>query len=207
MGKRTLKAAPGQESPATTVELWDVAALAPYAGNAREHSPAQITAIAGSIRTFGFTIPLLVGEDGGIIAGHGRLLAAQELGMTQVPVIVAKGWTDEQRRAYGLADNRLAETSTWNLDQLRVEIAALTGDAVDLSVIGFDAAALEALTAGTFAPTVAGLLAPGRVTDEQVAAAQRRIAEHHRNAANQDLIDVMCPHCGESFKIDRPKGQ
>ena len=85
--------------PADKVERRDVASLVPYARNARTHSPAQVAAIAASIREWGWTVPVLVDDAGGIIAGHGRILAAQKLGITEVPVMVAAGWTEAQKRA------------------------------------------------------------------------------------------------------------
>lgn len=94
--------------PADAVERRPLAALTPYARNARTHSDGQVAEIAASIREWGWTMPVLVDEAGGIIAGHGRVLAAQSLGLTEVPVMVARGWSDAQKRAYVLADNKLA---------------------------------------------------------------------------------------------------
>lgn len=111
--------------PATEIEMRDAAELIPYARNARTHPEEQIAQIAASMQRFGFTIPMLVAEDGTIIAGHGRLMAAQRLGLEQVPVMVARGWSDEDRRLYTLADNRLAETSEWDVDMLRIELDEL----------------------------------------------------------------------------------
>src|SRR6056297_4158940 len=90
-----------------------VADLIPYANNARTHSAAQVAAIAGSIREFGFNNPVLVDGDGGIIAGHGRVLAARQLGLDRVPVIALGHLSEAARRAYILADNRLAEQAGW----------------------------------------------------------------------------------------------
>ena len=98
-----------QAWPAAQVEMWQVADLVPYAKTARQHPPEQIDQIAASMERFGFTIPMLVAEDGTIIAGHGRLMAAAQLGLAEVPVMVARGWSEEDRRLYTLADNRLAE--------------------------------------------------------------------------------------------------
>ena len=92
-------------NPADKVEKWKISKLIPYARNARTHSNEQVGQIAASIKEWGWTTPVLVDETGGIIAGHGRTLAAQKLGMTEVPVMVAKGWSDAKKRAYVLADN------------------------------------------------------------------------------------------------------
>ena len=95
-----------------------VAGLIPYARNARTHSPAQVSLIAGSIREFGFTNPILVDRENGIIAGHGRLMAAQQLGLETVPVIELAHLTEAQKRAYVLADNKLAEQAGWDKELL-----------------------------------------------------------------------------------------
>jgi len=95
----------------------------PYAKNARTHSDAQIAAIAASIKEWGWTTPALVGEDGGLIAGHARVLAARQLGIVEIPVMVAAGWTEAQKRAYVLADNQLAITgSGWDPELLRLNL-------------------------------------------------------------------------------------
>src|SRR5215468_526674 len=100
--------------PADAVQRFAVDKLIPYARNARTHSPAQIAQIAASIREWGFTVPVLIDEAGMIIAGHGRVLAAQQLGLGEVPVIVARGWTEAQKKAYVIADNKLTENGGWD---------------------------------------------------------------------------------------------
>ncbi len=130
--------------------------MIPYARNARPHSDAQVAKIAASIVEFGFTNPILVSEDGGIIAGHGRLAAARKLGLETVPVIVLDHLSPTQRRAYILADNRLAELATWDEDLLRVELVALQEEGFDLDLTGFDDAFFESLLASE-EPTHAGL--------------------------------------------------
>ncbi len=114
-----------------------VEALVPYARNARTHSDTQVAQIAASIREFGWTNPILVDGERGIIAGHGRLLAARKLGMTDVPVIELGHLTLAQRRAYVLADNRLALNAGWDEDLLRLELAELRDDGLDLGLTGF----------------------------------------------------------------------
>jgi hypothetical protein len=104
--------------PADKVERWAIDRLIPYAKNARTHTDAQIAAIAASIKEWGWTTPALVGEDGGLIAGHARILAARQLGVAKIPVMVAAGWTEAQKRAYVLADNQLAITgSGWEAER------------------------------------------------------------------------------------------
>jgi DNA modification methylase len=116
-----------------------VADLVPYARNARTHSEAQVVQLAASIREFGFTNPILVDGERGIIAGHGRLLAARKLGLTEVPTIELSHLTPAQRRAYVLADNRLALSAGWDEDLLRIELGDLQAEGFDLALTGFDA--------------------------------------------------------------------
>jgi hypothetical protein len=109
--------------PADKVERWAIDRLIPYAKNARTHTDAQVAAIAASIKEWGWTSPALVGEDGGLIAGHARVLAARQLGIAEIPVMVAAGWSEAQKRAYVLADNQLAITgSGWDTELLRLEL-------------------------------------------------------------------------------------
>ena len=114
------------------------AALIPYARNARTHSDQQVAQIAASIREFGFTNPVLIDEEDGIIAGAGRVLAAHLLGLDEVPCIVLAHLTPTQRRAYVLADNKLALNAGWDLEMLSLEIGELGEAGFDLSLTGFD---------------------------------------------------------------------
>lgn len=113
-------------------------ALVPYARNARTHSDAQVAQIAASIREFGWTNPVLIDEEGGIIAGHGRVLAARQLGQGEAPCIVLDGLTKTQRRAYVLADNQLATKAGWDDELLSLELSDLKADGFDLAIAGFD---------------------------------------------------------------------
>ncbi|HEH9455100.1 TPA: site-specific DNA-methyltransferase [Pseudomonas aeruginosa] len=133
---------------ADKIEQWPTAKLLPYARNARTHSEEQVAQIAASIAEFGFTNPILAGSDGVIVAGHGRLAAAQKLGLEIVPVVVLDHLSPTQRRALVIADNRIAENAGWDDAMLRIEIAALQDDDFDLSLTGFDADALAELMAG-----------------------------------------------------------
>lgn len=133
--------------PADKVERRDVSELIPYARNARIHSEAQVAQIAASIKEWGWTTPVLIDENGGIIAGHGRVLAARKLKLDQVPVMTAAGWSEAQKRAYVLADNQLALNAGWDVDLLKVEIGELKGEGFDLGLMGFDAGFLDTLLA------------------------------------------------------------
>ena len=126
---------------------WAIEKLIPFARNARTHSDAQVAQIAASIAEFGFNNPILVDTKAGIIAGHGRLLAARKLGMTEVPVIVLDHLSEAQKRAYVIADNKLAENAGWDDEMLRIEIEALQEESFDVSLLGFEDVELARLLA------------------------------------------------------------
>jgi DNA modification methylase len=129
------------------IELWPTDRLVPYAKNARTHSPEQVAQIAASIVEFGFLNPILVDSSAGIVAGHGRLLAARKLGLAEVPVVVLDHLSETQRRAYVLADNRLALAAGWDDALLAEELRDLQEDGLDLAIVGFSGDELEALLA------------------------------------------------------------
>jgi len=124
---------------ALRIEYLPVEKLRPYERNARTHSDAQIDAIAESIRQFGFNAPVLIDDDDGVIAGHARLAAARKLGLDTVPCVRLSHLNDAQRRAYILADNRLAEMAVWDVPLLSLEVGELTLEDVDLSFLDLDA--------------------------------------------------------------------
>lgn len=168
-----------------------VSALRPYDRNARTHSPAQILQLCHSIREFGWTNPVLIDEDGLLIAGHGRLEAAKREGLAEVPAIVVAGLTSEQRRALALADNKLALNAGWDVDLLREELEELQADGFDLGLTGFNDEELAALLAP--AP-VDGLTDPDDVP-EAPAEPVTRLGD----------IWVLGSHrlmCGDSTSID-----
>ena len=131
------------------VERWPLERLIPHARNARTHSEEQVAQIAGSIAEFGFVNPVLVGDDGVIVAGHGRVLAARKLGLSEAPVIVLSHLTPTQRRALMIADNQIATNAGWNDEMLAAELAALKEEAFDLDLLGFDDAEIDRLLAGS----------------------------------------------------------
>ncbi|MBF0418342.1 MAG: site-specific DNA-methyltransferase, partial [Magnetococcales bacterium] len=120
-----------------SIERWPVDRLIPYAANARTHSDEQVAKVAASIKEFGFNNPILVDGKDGIIAGHCRLMAARKIGLTDVPVIVLDHLSDAQRRAYILADNKLALDAGWDDDLLKSALEGLEDDGFDMSLIGF----------------------------------------------------------------------
>jgi ParB-like chromosome segregation protein Spo0J len=160
--------------------VWrNVTDLIPYARNSRTHSDEQVAQIAASIKEFGWTNPILTDGDNGLIAGHGRLLAARKLGHKQVPTIELTGLTDTQKKAYIIADNKLALNAGWDDEMLKIEIADLLADGFTLSVLGFDTDELQKLLdVPDFEPAT---------EDDQ---------------GKLDELDpkwIACPHCGKEF--------
>ncbi|MBS8225951.1 site-specific DNA-methyltransferase [Vannielia litorea] len=131
--------------PGASVALVAVGELVPYARNAKLHPEAQIGQIAASIEEWGFTIPVLIDESKMIIAGHGRVLAAQKLGLQDVPCIIAVGWSEAKKRAYVIADNKLTETGGWDSNMLALELSDLIAEDFDLDLTGFSKGEVDAL--------------------------------------------------------------
>ena len=153
--------------------------LIPYARNSRTHSDAQVAQIAASIREFGWTNPILLDGENGIIAGHGRLLAAQKLGETQVPTIELAHMSEAQKRAYVIADNKLALNAGWDDEMLALELSDLQDAGYDLGLTGFDDDELKKfLGQVNFDPA----------TEEE----QGKLDE-------LDPKWIACPHCGKEF--------
>ena len=175
-----------QNWPADKVERRSISSIIPYARKSRTHSDEQVAQIAASIKEWGFTNPILIDIDGEIIAGHGRLLAAQKLGLKEVPCITAIGWSDAQKKAYVIADNKLALNAGWDDQLLKIEFKELGELNFDLEKTGFSLDELSSLfdepnfEAGT--------------EDEQ---------------GKLDELDpkiVICPHCSEEWDL-REHGQ
>lgn len=134
--------------PADKVERRSIDSLIPYARNSRTHSEEQISQIAASMKEWGWTNPVLIDEDGGIIAGHGRVMAAQKLGYDEVPCMVAEGWTEAQKKAYVIADNKLALNADWDFEMLSLEIEQLEILNFNLGLTGFSEHEITGLTVG-----------------------------------------------------------
>ena len=129
----------------TEMQLVPITKLVPYVNNARTHSPEQITKLRSSLREFGFINPVIIDRDYGVIAGHGRILAAKEEGIKEVPCVFADHLTEAQKKAYIIADNRMAMDAGWDEELLRVEIESLQGMDFDPLLTGFDEKELAAL--------------------------------------------------------------
>jgi DNA modification methylase len=168
--KSVLESEVGEAAPAAVVEVAgrsyeqtviDVGDLRGYERNSRTHSPEQVAQICASIERFGWTNPLLVDEDGMIIAGHGRMMAADKLGLKRVPCVVLSGLSEDEKRALVIADNQLALNAGWDLDLLTEEVRALSESGFDTDVLGFDGDVL----ADFLAETNSGLEDPDHVPD------------------------------------------
>ena len=148
MNPRSAEASPTRPWPAERIEHWPIERLIPYTNNPRLHSEADVDKIAASIRRWGWTNPALVDENGTLIAGHGRVAAAVKLKLTSIPVIVARGWSEDEKQAYRLADNELAARASWDFDLLGNELRDLQSSGFDLDLIGFEPDRLEEILAG-----------------------------------------------------------
>lgn len=160
-----------------TIEMLPTAGLVPYARNSRTHSPEQVAQIAGSIREFGFTNPVLVDAENGIIAGHGRIMAAQKLGLEFVPCIRLGYLSDAQKRAYIIADNKLALNAGWDFEMLKVEVMELQAEDFDVSLLGFQVDEIEKLIADVE-------FEPGTEDDQ---------------GKLDEKTPIECPHCHKHF--------
>jgi ParB-like chromosome segregation protein Spo0J len=164
------------ETAGLNIEYRSLDSLVPYARNPRTHSEEQITQIAASIREFGFTNPILIDSKQGIIAGHGRFAAAKELGLEKVPCIDLSHLTDEQKRSYLIADNKLALNGGWNDELLRLELTELKELGANLELTGFDAMELADIMLGK----------------------DVEFKEYDESAAD-DVQLLTCPKCGHTF--------
>ena len=153
---------PTRPWPADQSERWPIERLIPYANNARVHTEADLAKIAASIAKWGWTMPVLVDEEGVLIAGHARVGAAATLGLTSIPVMVARGWSAEEKKAYRLADNQLAARAIWDPDLLREELYELDFGGLDLGLIGFEPDQLKTILTGLGSN---GLTDPDRVPE------------------------------------------
>ena len=162
--------------------------MAPYARNARLHSDAQVAQIAASISEWGWTMPVLLDEGGGIIAGHGRVLAAKKLGIDAVPCMVAKGWSEAQKRAYIIADNKIADNAIWDEELLRIEFEGLESLNFDLGLTGFSAEEIGAIRQGLNG----GLTDPDEAPEPPIEPVTR-LGDVWTMGAT-----VKCPKCGKT---------
>ncbi len=177
--------------PADAVERRPIASIVAYEKNARLHSPEQIKQIAASIKEFGFTIPVLVDENGVLIAGHGRLEGAKLLGLTELPVMTARGWTEAQIKAYRLADNAVALNAGWSPELLKLEFESLKALDFDLALTGFSPVEIGKITASP------GLTDPDDAPEPPVDPVSR-LGDVWLLGAT-----VKCPKCGKTTPVGK----
>jgi hypothetical protein len=173
------------------LERWPVERLVPYERNARTHSPEQVAQIAASIQEFGFTNPILVASDDGILAGHGRLAAAKDLGLAEVPVVVLDHLTPTQRRAYVLADNKLALNAGWDEELLQQEIAALSLVEFDLTLMGWSPDELKGLAENGWASDIEAV----EKHDENLDGIQAKIVVKLDGTYRDEVVEAIRMYC------------
>ena len=173
------------------LERWPIERLVPYERNARTHSAEQVAQIAASIQEFGFTNPILVASDDGIIAGHGRLAAAKDLGLKEVPGVVLDHLTPTQRRAYVLADNKLALNAGWDVDMLASEIEELQAVEFDLSLLGWSADELKGLAEDGWASDIEAV----EKHDENLDGIQAKIVVKLDGTYKDEVTEAIRMYC------------
>lgn len=201
--------------PIAVIEYQAIDDLIPYARNSRTHSPEQIRQIAASIREFGFTNPVLIDDAGGIIAGHGRVMGAREVGLQAVPCIRLGYLTEAQRRAYVIADNKLALNAGWDEELLAAELADLQGDGFDLDLTGFSEDELDRLLAEDEEPGGGGHENPDKVPEPDPVTVSRTgdvwLLGRHRvmcgdSTSADDVARLMGGQVGHLLHADPPYG-
>ena len=184
------------------IDVVPIESIKPYPDNPRLITEEAVLSVAHSLKKYGWKQPIVVDLENVVVVGHTRMEAAITLGMTEVPVHVADNLTEDEIRAYRIADNKTGELTNWEDARLTQEIEALLEADMSLIDMGFDEAALAELVAHTFAPNTDPNLDLGAaVTEEQIAAAQANLEGKH-GSTGQTLVDVACPNCGEEFSLD-----
>ena len=180
---------------AQKIELWNLERLKPYDKNAREHSVEQVAQIAASITEFGFLNPILVDSNDGIVAGHGRLSAAKELALDVVPVVVLDHLTENQKKAYVLVDNKLAENATWNEDLLAEEIIKLNLQDFDLNILGWSEEELKSLQEDGWATDIEDVI---KNDDEHLDAIQAKFTVLLDEENKDKVIENLNEYCSSN---------
>jgi hypothetical protein len=183
------------------IERKSIAELIPYAANSRTHSGEQVKQIAASMKEFGWTNPILVSDKNTIIAGHGRIMAAKELGMTHVPVIVLSKLSEAQQKALVIADNKITDNAGWDTKTLIAELESLAD--FDFTNFGFSTDELDALLNEIYTPEYTPTFTNTGVTENQLSRAADGMASQidglQSDKANR-ATEVMCPYCAETFQ-------
>ncbi len=185
---------------AKDVKQMPVDELIPYDRNPNIHSSEQIIQLANSIREWGFTVPILIDEKEVVLAGHGRLFAAKSLNMETVPCITATGWSDAQKKAYVIADNKLSEGSEWDSSLYFAELKEINSSGFDLSLIGFD----ESISLD-FEPNLQPTTSFTDVNEGDINKAETAMSDNMDRLTGDRSArgtEVMCPYCAETFTFD-----
>jgi ParB-like chromosome segregation protein Spo0J len=178
-----------------------VAELIPYDRNPKDHPEEQISQIANSIRQWGWTMPILIDEVGTVIAGHGRLYAAQSMGVKEVPCVVATDWSEEQKKAYVIADNKIAENGKWNMSKYFEEVQVLEGGGFDLTLMGLDGD----FSFATYKPNLDPVFSGSDVSAADLGRAASAMDAQIANIQEDKSVrakKVTCPYCAASFRAD-----
>tara|TARA_R110000772_G_scaffold31685_1_gene77940 strand:+ start:246 stop:860 length:615 start_codon:yes stop_codon:yes gene_type:complete len=185
---------------ADAIERKNVKDLIPYDRNPNSHSNEHILQLVNSIQEWGFTIPILIDENQQILAGHGRLYAAQHLDLIDVPCIVAKGWSDTQKKAYVIADNKLSEGSEWDSSLYFSELKEINSEGFNLDLIGFDAnISLD------FEPNINPTTSYDDISSGDMSKAQDKMSANMNKLTGDRSAqgtEVVCPYCSEGFIFD-----
>tara|TARA_B100001057_G_scaffold500494_1_gene615892 strand:- start:1311 stop:1877 length:567 start_codon:yes stop_codon:yes gene_type:complete len=168
--------------------------LKPYENNSRIHTEEQIKQIENAIQEWGWTMPILIDEDYTIIAGHARYIAASNLELSMVPTLMAKGWTDKQKQAFVIADNRISENSSWDMGLLHSELKQLADNGFNVDLTGFDNSMLA-----NFSPTVMPSMSYNEISQDDIYNAE----QNQNNISSNEVHtqDVVCPKCLHQFEI------
>lgn len=178
------------------IKMLPISEIIPYDRNPRQHPQSQIEELKNSIRQWGWTIPVLVDEVNVVIAGHGRLFAAKELGIEKVPCLVAGDWSEEQKKAYVIADNKLAENSSWDQAKYVSELKSLDDVGFDLTLAGLDSDFVENFS---FSPNLTPMTNFSDVTSDQIQKASESVSDISPKV--EKIVNLTCPHCGEDFEF------
>jgi hypothetical protein len=195
----TDQAAPFTVAMAKRIEMWPLDRLVPYTRNSRLHSPEQVAQVAASIVEFGFTNPILVDSNDGIVAGHGRLAAARELGLGEVPVVVLDHLSDRQKRAYVIADNKLALNASWDVDMLAMEVDALREEDFNLDLLGFSDEELKGLAEDGWASDIEAV----EKHEENLDGIQSKIVVKLDGTYKDEVIEAIRMYCdGHAISVE-----
>ena len=186
---------------ADKIEIKQLSELVPYDRNPKAHPDSQIEKLSNSIREWGFTIPILIDEDNMVLAGHGRLFAALELGLSEVPTIKAVGWSEQQKKAYVIADNKLAEKGEWDTPMLYAELKQISAGGFDLALMGAE----DDFELMDFTPTIDPSMNFGDISSDDINRTSdglsKSFSERGVDASTKGQ-EVVCPYCSKSFRFE-----